>query len=592
MQTAASPVNRSFAQTFGRLPHTRVMLLVTMIAGLTEGLGLALFVPLLEIMSDASERKNALIDGLRHGLEWIGLEFAFGTVLILIVVLISGSFGMIFLQRTISIVAKNRYIRNLRAQIFDTLLASSWSHISEQASGSVVNDLAIEAQRAGEALVSQILVVSVLLQMIVLASVSLIVSWELLIVAVGFSAIIFVITRPLLKRAGSLGHRVNVANREFGAVLVDYLRGLRLIKATGSAEIASARIGDANTTLYRLYRAFEQNAAFLNLLLQLTPVFVLAAMIAVAHLVFELEASQTLVFILVLARIAPRIAEVQQRFEAYAKNIPAYNAIRDSIESCERNAERQTVGKGFSGLTKGVRVENAWVSYIDGQTPAVKGTSIEIPSKKMTAIVGGSGAGKSTLIDLIVGMRRPDSGHITIDGVDLSEIDLDSWRQRLGYVSQDIIVFNDTLRANLLFGGCGATDQEIREILDIADLNGLTEEFRDGLDTVIGENGVKLSGGQKQRVALARALLRRPELLILDEATSSLDNESERMIQNAIDAIANHLTIVVVAHRLSTVRRADRIYVIEQGKIVECGQHDELLALNGRFAELYNYQFA
>ena len=167
-----------------------------------------------------------------------------------------------------------------------------------------------------------------------------------------------------------------------------------------------------------------------------------------------------------------------------------------------------------------------------------------------------------------------------------------TWRRRIGYVTQDIVVFNESLRDNILFVHPEGTEHDIRRVVDITHLRDVVEEMPQGLDTVLGEGGVRLSGGQKQRLALARALMGDPQVLLLDEATSALDTESERMIQKAIESIAHKFTIVIVAHRLSTVRKADRICVMERGHIVESGSYDELLARNGRFAELHEHQFA
>ena len=205
----------------------------------------------------------------------------------------------------------------------------------------------------------------------------------------------------------------------------------------------------------------------------------------------------------------------------------------------------------------------------------------------MIAIVGSSGAGKSTIVDILAGLRVPDSGTITIDGKSLREYALTSWRKRIGYVAQDVVVFNDTFANNVTFSCPEVTEDDIREALKIARLNELIEELPDGLQTMIGENGIRLSGGQRQRIAIARAVIGKPELLLLDEATSALDNESERLVQQALEAIAKEFTLVVIAHRLTTVRHADVIYVMEAGQVVQIGKYDELLAKEGCFQQLH-----
>jgi ABC-type multidrug transport system fused ATPase/permease subunit len=195
-------------------------------------------------------------------------------------------------------------------------------------------------------------------------------------------------------------------------------------------------------------------------------------------------------------------------------------------------------------------------------------------------------------MELISGIRTPTDGGVLLDGVDLATLDPRTWRRRIGFVTQDTILLNDTLRANLIFSHPDAGDEEIDEALATAHLSDLVHELPDGLDTVLGEGGIRLSGGQRQRVALARALIGKPELLLLDEATSSLDNESESAIQKTLEAIAHTMTIVVIAHRLTTVRNSDMIHVIEAGHLVESGTYDQLIAASGRFSILHQAQFA
>ncbi|HMS03367.1 MAG TPA: ATP-binding cassette domain-containing protein, partial [Gemmatimonadaceae bacterium] len=203
---------------------------------------------------------------------------------------------------------------------------------------------------------------------------------------------------------------------------------------------------------------------------------------------------------------------------------------------------------------------------------------------------GSSGSGKSTLISLIMAFARPNSGRILVDGTDLAELKLHDYRRQLGVVLQDNFLFDGTVRENIAFTRPGATDDEVREVARIANVDEFVSRFADGYDTIVGERGVKLSGGQRQRVAIARAILADPRVLILDEATSSLDSESEQLIQEGLQRLRAGRTTFVIAHRLSTITSADQILVLEQGQIVERGTHRELLALGGRYRELYDRQ--
>jgi subfamily B ATP-binding cassette protein MsbA len=236
-----------------------------------------------------------------------------------------------------------------------------------------------------------------------------------------------------------------------------------------------------------------------------------------------------------------------------------------------------------------VVVEDVHFRY-DEDKPVLKGISFEAEPGTVIALVGSSGSGKSTLAGLAASFLEPDEGRVIVDGVDLREVVLASYREQLGLVLQNDFLFDGTIRENLLFARSDATDAEIREAARRAHVLEFTDRFPDGLDTVIGERGVKLSGGQRQRVTIARAILANPRILVLDEATSSLDTESEALIQESLGELLHGRTTFVIAHRLSTIRRADLILVIEDGQVVERGRHDDLIAREGRYHQLYTVQ--
>jgi ATP-binding cassette, subfamily B, putative efflux pump len=236
-----------------------------------------------------------------------------------------------------------------------------------------------------------------------------------------------------------------------------------------------------------------------------------------------------------------------------------------------------------------VRFEDVHFAYEEDK-PVLKGISFEATPGTVIALVGSSGSGKTTLAGLAATFLEPDEGRVLVDGIDLREVQLASYRAQLGLVLQDDFLFDGTIRENLLFARPGASDEKIQRAAEQAYVTEFTERFPDGLDTIIGERGVKLSGGQRQRVTIARALLAEPRILLLDEATSSLDTESEALIQKSLNDLLRGRTTFVIAHRLSTIQRADLILVIEDGEIVERGRHDELIAREGRYHQLYTVQ--
>ncbi len=236
-----------------------------------------------------------------------------------------------------------------------------------------------------------------------------------------------------------------------------------------------------------------------------------------------------------------------------------------------------------------VKFDQVWFSYEENK-PVLKGIDFEAPPGTVIALVGSSGSGKSTLAGLAATFLQPDEGIVTVDGVNLRHVRLASYRDQLGLVLQDDFLFDGTIRENLLFARPSATRHELEDAARRAHVTEFTDRFEDGLDTIIGERGVKLSGGQRQRVTIARAILANPRILVLDEATSSLDTESEALIQDSLQELMEARTTFVIAHRLSTIQRADQILVIEDGRIVERGRHDELMAREGRYHQLYTVQ--
>jgi len=260
-------------------------------------------------------------------------------------------------------------------------------------------------------------------------------------------------------------------------------------------------------------------------------------------------------------------------------------------EKQEYEDPRRTVSlPSEPGAVRGeIRFNKVSFSY-EPDKPVLKALSFDAAPGTVTALVGSSGSGKSTIISLVCAFHVPDSGTILVDGIDLSTIELNSYRSLLGVVLQESFLFDGSIRDNVIFSRPEATDEEFLHACKVARVDEFAERFPEGYDTIVGERGVKLSGGQRQRLSIARAILADPRILILDEATSSLDSESEAMIQAGLNYLMQGRTTFVIAHRLSTIRRADQILVIEGGEILERGNHDHLYQLHGRYRDLYDRQ--
>ncbi|WP_167482383.1 ABC transporter ATP-binding protein [Leptospira yasudae] len=247
--------------------------------------------------------------------------------------------------------------------------------------------------------------------------------------------------------------------------------------------------------------------------------------------------------------------------------------------------------KFLKRIEKGISFNNVTFTYPGSKNPAIQEINLEIPKGETIALVGASGAGKSTLVDLVPRLIDPQEGSITIDGIDLREMDLSNLRKRIGIVSQQVFLFNGTIRENICYGNSNVSEDRLHAACEQAFAMDFILSMEEGFDTIVGERGVMLSGGQRQRIAIARALLLDPEILILDEATSALDTESERLVQEALESLYKNRTVIIIAHRLSTVQIANRIFTMENGRIVESGTHAELIQLDGKYKKLYDIQF-
>jgi ABC-type multidrug transport system fused ATPase/permease subunit len=308
-----------------------------------------------------------------------------------------------------------------------------------------------------------------------------------------------------------------------------------------------------------------------------------------AILAGEMTLGDLIMYIFFIGLVAAPLVSIAsigtQITEAFA-GLDRIREILDMPTELEEDAHRAPVQQ----LTGDVAFDDVWFEYNEGQ-PVLRGVSFTAPAGTTTALVGSSGSGKSTLISIVMAFNRPTTGRVLVDGRDLADLRLMDYREQLASVLQENFLFDGTIAANVGYAKPGATIDEIKEACRIAHCDEFISQFPQGYDTIVGERGIKLSGGQRQRVSIARAILANPRILILDEATSSLDSESEQMIQDGLRRLRSGRTAFVIAHRLSTIRSADQILVLEAGQIVERGTHAQLLALGGRYRQLYDKQY-
>jgi len=380
---------------------------------------------------------------------------------------------------------------------------------------------------------------------------------------------------------------------DMSLALQETLTGIRIVKGFTRESAEDRRFTRFNEAYFRTWMKSTQISAITS------PVLEAVGIIGMAGIIWY-GGSQVINGTMTPGTFFSFLTAVFLMYTPIKRVASANNTIQQAVSAAERvfmvldvptEAEIDTGVRELQGVRDGIELRRVTFQYDGTEAVALHDISLSVRAGEVLALVGSSGAGKTSLVNLIPRFYDPTGGAILIDGVDLRDIRLSALRQKIGIVSQETLLFDDTVRNNIAYGRDQATAEAVADAATAAFAHEFIMRLPNGYETVIGENGIKLSGGERQRLAIARALLRNPPILILDEATSSLDNESERMVQMALANLMKNRTTFVIAHRLSTIQRADRIVVLDRGCVVEVGRHEELLALNGTYKRLHQMQF-
>lgn len=485
-----------------------------------------------------------------------------------------------------------RIVRSLRQEINDHLQSLSLSFFNRTPTGTLLSRMTSDVTMVNQGLTQATAsVIRDFTSLVVLLVVAFVKDPVLSVVAfMVFPAAVLPILR-WSRKLRKTSRRGQVALGMLTTVLQEAIQGNRVVKAFGMQSYEQARFAEENERLFRLY----MRASWLRAIT--TPLLEILSSLAIGGVVWWGGRS-------VIAGVRSQgsflafLTALFLLYEPFKRLSKTNNVIQQALAGAERifevlDTEQEIADRpgavNLSGIKEGISFEHVWFSY--GSEPVLKDVTVHIGVGEVVALVGMSGGGKSTLSDLIPRFYDVTRGRIAIDGIDVRDIKLASLRSHIALVTQQTFLFNDTVRANIAYGDMTKSEREIIEAARAANAHDFIERLPQGYDTVIGELGLRLSGGERQRIAIARALLKDAPILILDEATSALDTESEALVQQAIDRLMKNRTTLVIAHRLSTVRRADRIVVIAHGRVVEQGSHEELIALGEEYRKLYDLQF-
>lgn len=553
-------------------------LALTAAVGLTEGITLLLLVPLLQLAGIAVQGSlGSFAQRLASVFSSIGIKPTLATVLVVYVLLTILQASLVRARSLADTVAVQTYTLGLRKRLYSAIARAQWLVVSRIRSSDFTYALTTAIDQVDNGANNVLFLIATTVVALVYAVIAIRVSPSMSAVVLGASILLLVAERARTFLGKKRGEQVTASTTALFATASEQIGGLKTAKSYGHEERHLSLFVDigkqVNATRLNLTRAF----AALKWQTTVGSVLALSVILYLAVGVFHLPTAAILLLLFIFSRLVPRLITLQQTFQEILSVLPALEAIEDLITECESAPERTTDVQEPIEVGSGIELRDISFSYAGtGALRQLHSVSIEIPAGKTTAIIGSSGAGKSTIADLLLGLITADAGDVLVGGRVLDQKHLRSWREQIGYVAQDTFLFNDTVRFNLEWAAPGASEREMRDALLSASA-GFVSLLPAGLDTVIGERGVRLSGGERQRLSLARALLRHPRVLILDEATSSLDSENEERIFRAIQKLHGAMTIIIITHRLSTIRSADVIHVLDSGRITDTGSWEALI---------------
>jgi ATP-binding cassette, subfamily C, bacterial len=580
-----------FAREFGHCvgPSSLVVAgVLIFLAGATEGVGLALLVPLIDLLGDATSQTNRIGTAARQILVGFGVLPSLSGLLVIFVGLIVLRAVVLTLRDITLTRLRLDFVDGLRRSMYRAVAGAGWLFLMRQRLSDFLEMLTSHIDHIGQGTYFLLQLPALLFLSAIQVAIAFSLSPLLTLGVLGWGGLAVVVFRRRFANQYDESKRLVAGRRLTFAEISDFLHALKIAKSH-SAE--SRHVEAFEAALERQSEqgfAFEKGLANTRAAIQIVAAVTLGAFVYVAATFGHISPAALVVMVVIFARLAPIMSQFQQSWQMISHMLPVFDQVIELRGQCAAAAEPMAAVAGRLELRHELQFNNINFRYdSDGGPATLEAIDVTIPAGSTTAIVGHTGAGKSTFADLLLGLMSPETGHILIDGVPLTGPLLANWRRSVGYVPQDNFLFNDTVRANLLWACPEASDEDLRRPLSISASDGFIAALPQGLDTIIGERGVRLSGGERQRLGLARALLRNPTVLVLDEATSALDNQTERAVQSAIERLHGSMTIIIIAHRLSTIRGADRILVLERGRIVQVGTWDTLANdRRGAFAAL------
>lgn len=561
-------------------------------AAFLQGIGLSFILPIIELGAADAPPEDA--DGILFAFitvyEFLNVPFSLGYLILGVGAVMTVRYTASFLAGWLALALRTYYERHLRMVAFRRSLNAQIEFFDTKGTDHILNAIITEAKYSGRVIRYFMRLVEKGFLAIIYLAITFYLSPTLTVFTLFVLGLVTYVFRGLLEPGFAVGDRVATANERVQETVQAGTQGIRDVKAFNMTRELFRKFTRSIDQYTESTIKIGRNELAIDNGFQLAIALTVFTLIYLAFVFTTLSVGELGLFLFAMFQLAPLVSALNKilyRMESYLSHLVRTQAFVDELE---RREEAIPGEDPAPDSVREVAFNDVWFSYADNEVAVLRGISFKVKKGEFIGFVGQSGAGKSTVVSLLARMYEIDRGAIEANGVAINTFDVESWRQRVAIVRQNPYIFTDTLEYNLTIGNRDVPRAELDRVCRIARVDEFIEDLPNGYETQLGDEGVRLSGGQKQRVALARALLKDADILILDEATSDLDSNLEREVQRSIEAMDQNYLMIAIAHRLSTVQNADRIYTVEGGVITEVGSHKELLANDGKYAELYAIQ--
>ncbi len=539
-----------------------------LLQGLTAGIGLLMILPLLQLVGIemASTLDARLTDSISVFFTNTGIPLTLESILVIYIIIIAITATTRYQLSVMSSTLQQNYICSLRSNLYKDLLLSRWQFIIAHKMSDFIHSLSTQVQGIGIAAHQMLTLLSQVVLMGVMIALAFLLSWKMSLVAAIFSLVLLILLIPLNSRIHRSGKTQLFNHKLIFQLITEQLSSLKMIKSYGSEAHYAQELQQVSETLEQQAIRFTRFNALSQWLLLVGGAIAFTLFFYLSQRLFEIELPTLFLLLIIFSRLLPQITGVQRTWQQLLHRLPSFKDIEQMTVQCQSAKESNALLSADAAsptLQKSLRLENIHYRYPNKNQSILHSFSATLPYNHSIALVGPSGSGKTTLADLIAGLLEPNSGQIICDDIPLEGMQRIAWRRSIAYVTQEVYLFHDTIRANLNWVSPNITDEDIWQALELAAAHDFVSALEQQLDTVIGDRGIRLSGGERQRLALARALLSKPQLLILDEATSALDNANERKIQQALKQLHGKLTILIIAHRETTIEHVDQVITLK-----------------------------